>query len=523
MAKDDGISPLPRRVPGAADSPRPPTRVEQPVLPESVRQHLLVVIAEEQGRAAREPAAPPQEVEGEEASHAQPTAPDGPGPPQERTPFREEKAPPERAAALGKAGSPHKAGHPEPVAPAEQFVPPPRRPSGARDEPARPPVTSWDTPPAPLSVVQAEALTQPIPRVSELENGSPGTPVNPGVAEAAPRPERPASVPDTPTAVPETRAAAVSAPNGRMAGEHAGRRKRRPGRRYRMAGVLLSVVALITAGSLALTRYGHSASAVAPRSHRQHPASGDDPVAREQAAAWVAGQIGRTTIVSADPAMCRVLESHGVAARNLYELGPEATNPLHSTVIVATPAVRAQFGTLLSSVYAPAVLASFGSGRQGVDIREIAPRGAAAYRSLLAADLAARKSTAAELLRSNRINVSPTARKQFSAGQVDSRLEITVAAMAAKRPIYIVAFNGFAPGADANMPLRFADLVQASPGYPAGSRSVTPAFVRSMAAFLRGAAPFRPLRVETVRLAGGHAVLRIGFAAPSPFGLLGLP
>ena len=290
-----------------------------------------------------------------------------------------------------------------------------------------------------------------------------------------------------------------------------------------MVGAFLSVAILITAGSLALTLYGHSASAVAPRGHRQRPASDYDPVARDQAAAWVASQIARTTIVSADPAMCRVLESDGFPARNLYELGPEATNPLRSAVIVATPGVRAQFGTLLSSVYAPAVLASFGTSRQRVYIREIAPHGAATYRSMLAADLAARKSTAAELLSSNRINVSPTAREQLSAGQVDSRLEITVAAMATKHPIYIVAFNGFAPGADANMPLRFADVVQASPGYLSGSRSVTPGFVRSMAALLRGHVPFRPLRVETVRLAGGHHVLRIEFAAPSPIGLLGSP
>lgn len=522
MAEDNGISPLPRRVRGAADSPRPPARIEQPVLPESVRQHVLVVLAGEQERAAREPVAPQQEEEGEEAaSQAQPTAPDGPGPPPERAPFREQKAPPERAAALGKAGSPHKAGHPEPVASAEQFVPLPRRPPGAHGGPARSPVTSRDAVPAPPLVGQAEALTQPIPRVPALENRNPSALVSPGVTEAAPRPERPASVPDTPTAaVPDTCAAAVSAPNVRVVG----RRQRRPGRRYRMAGVLFSVAALITAGSLALTLYGHSASAVAPRGHRQLPASGEDPVVRDQAAAWVAGQIGRTTIVSADPAMCLVLESHGVPARNLYELGPEATNPLHSTVLVATPAVRAQFGTLLSSVYAPAVLASFGSGRQRVEIRGIAPRGAAAYRSMLAADLAARKSTAAELLLSNRINVSPTARKQFSAGQVDSRLEITVAAMAAKRPIYIVAFNSFAPGADADMPLRFADMTQESSGRLVANRSATLAFLRSMTAFLRTQpARYQPLRVETVRLADGQTVLRIGFAAPSPLGLFGLP
>jgi hypothetical protein len=499
------------------------------VLPESVRQHLLVVIAQEQERVAREPAAPRQEGE-EAASQVQPAAPDGPGPPQERPPFRGEKAPPERAAALGKAGSPHKAGDPEAAPSAEPFVPRPRRPLRADDRPAQPPITSWDAVPAPPLGVQAEAPTEPLPRIPALGHGSPRAPVNPGDTQAAPPPERPAPVPDTPTAavpdtraaaLPDTSAAAVPAPDGRVAGQQAGRRQQRPGRRYRVAGVFLSVAVLITAGSLALTLYGHSASAVAPRGHRQRPATGEDPATRDQAAAWVAGQIAPTTIVSADPAMCRVLESYGFPVRNLHELGPEVTNPLRSTVIVATPAVRAQFGTLLSSVYAPAVLASFGSGRQRVDIRETAPRGAAAYRSMLAADLAARKSTGAALWRSNRINVSPTARKQLSAGQVDARLEITVAAMAAKRPVYIVAFSGFAPGGDANMPLRFADLVQASPGYRAGSRSVAPVFVRSMVAFLRGPAPFRPLRVETVRLAGGRAVLRIEFAAPSPFGLFG--
>ena len=196
MAEDKGVSPLPRRVPGATDSPRPPTRIEQPVLPESVRQHLLVVIAEEQERVAREPAAPPQEGE-EAASQVQPTAPHGPGPPRERPPFREKRAPPERAAALGKAGSPHKAGHPEAAASAEPFVPLPRRPPRAQDRPAQPPVTSWDAAPAPPSAEQAEAPTEPFPTIPALGHGSPSAPVNLGVTETAPPPERPAPVPDT--------------------------------------------------------------------------------------------------------------------------------------------------------------------------------------------------------------------------------------------------------------------------------------------------------------------------------------
>jgi hypothetical protein len=588
MAEDNGGSPLPRRVPGATESRRPP-RVEQQVLPESVRQRLLMVIAQEQERAAREPEAPPPEEEAA-ASQARPTARGGTGPPRERTPSREEKAPPRWAAALGKAGFPHKADHPEPVAPAEQIAPLRWQPPRADDGPTRPPETTRDIVPAPPSVVRADALTEPFLRFSAPVKESPRAPVNPGVTEAAPRPEPPAAVvpealtvavpdtaaapvPDTPAAfvpdttmaalsdaptfavpaapaapvpdttmaklsdaptvavpaapaalVPDPPAAAVSAPHGRRVnGQQADQGQRRPGRRYRAAGVLFSVAALITVGSLAWTLHDHSAATTTLRSHRQRPAPGAGQVAvRNQAAAWVAAQIGRTTIVSADSAMCRELQAHGVSQRDLYALGPDTANLLRSAVIVATPAVRAQFGTLLNSAYAPAVLASFGSGRQRVDIREVATRGAAAYRSMLAADLAARKSSAAELLRSNRITVSPTARRQLSAGQVDSRLQIMVAAMAAERPIYIVAFNSFAPGADANMPLRFADLTQASSGYLVGSRPVTPAFVRSMAGFLREQpAPYRPLRVKTVRLAGGHTVLRVGFAAPSPLGLLG--
>jgi hypothetical protein len=526
MAEDNGGSPLPRRVPGATDSPRPPTKIEQPVLPESVRRRLLRVIAREQESAAGEPATPPQTAVAEE----RPTAPDGTDPPPERTPSPKEKAPPKRATALGKAGSPHKAGSPEPAPTADQAVPLPRWPGRAADRPTWPPEASGDILPDPPPVVRADALTEPFLRVSAPVQESDSASVNPAVTQAAPQPDRPTSMPDTAmgavpdtrtTAVPDTPATAVSA--GRVAGQQAVRRKRQPVRRYRVAGVLLSVTALIIGGSVVLVFYGHGTTSVTPRGHQHPPAPGDgQEAAQDQAAAWVAAQVGRTTTVSADPAMCRVLEAHGVPPRDLYELTPETNSPLRSAVIVATPAVRAQFGTLLNSAYAPAVLASFGSGRQRVDIREVAMRGAAAYRSMLAADLAARKSSSAELLRSNRITVSPTARRQLSAGQVDSRLLITVATMASKHPIYIVAFNSFAPGADVSMPLRFADLTQASPGHLVGSRPLTLRFVRSMVGFLRAQhAPYRPLQVKTVTLAGGHTVLRIGFAAPSPLGLFG--
>jgi hypothetical protein len=526
MAEDNGAKPLPRRVPGATDSPRPPTRVEQSVLPESVRQHLLMVLAEEHEYAAQEPQAPPPDKEQappqdkkQVAAPPRPWAPGGSGPPEKRTPSGEERARPERAGTLGKAGSPHKAGHPEPAAPAEPSMPPSRQPPGEHDSPPRQPVTTWDVLTAPPPVVEDEALTEPFSRISAPVKRNLTAPATPEVTEATSPPE-PEVAPNLPVAV-------APASNGRMVGQQVGHRQRRLGRGYRLAGVLVSVAVLIIAGSLGLLRHGRSATTGAPGGHRQPPASwdGQSPrsrAARSQAAAFVADQIGPGTIVSADPVMFRMLEMHGIPAKGLYELGPQTTSPLRSAVIVATPAVRAQFGTLLSSAYAPAVLASFGHGSQRVDIREVAHRGAAAYRSVLAADFVARKSSAAELLRSNRITVSPTARTQLAAGRADSRLLIMVAAMAAKRPLYIVAFNSFAPGADANMPLRFADLTPVSSGRPGGSGALTPGFVRSMVTFLQvQQAPFRPLRVAPVRLADGQSVLRIEFAAPSPLGLFG--
>ena len=493
------------------------------MLPESVRRRLLAAIAQTQDPTAvpqdDEEAAPHEE---EAASQARPMAPAGTGPPGKRTPSCKEKAPPERAAALGKAGSPHKTGHPEPAAPTGPHVPSPRQPPDVTGGPARPPETNRHVLPVPPQIVETEALTEPLPRISAPVNGSLSAPLNPPVAETPPQLERPTAVPDPPAAVPPAR-------NGHVTGQQPRRRQRRPGRHYRVAGVFFSVAALITTGSLALAHYGQSGATVAPGSQapgsqRQRSAPSPGLTSRGQAAAFVAGQIGRETVVSADPAMCRVLESHGFPARDIYELGPEETSPLRSAVVVATPVVRAQFGTVLSSVYAPTVLASFGSGRQRIDIRAVAPHGAAAYRTMLAADLAARRNSGTQLLRSNRIAVSPTARKQLSAGQVDSRLQLTLAAMAAKRPVYIVAFNSFAPGADADMPLRFADMTQQASGRLADRRSATPAFLRSMTAFLRTQpAQYRPLRVETVRLADGQTVLRIGFAAPSPLGLFGPP
>jgi hypothetical protein len=227
-------------------------------------------------------------------------------------------------------------------------------------------------------------------------------------------------------------------------------------------------------------------------------------------------------VVACDPAMCNALAAHGVPARVLYPLRPGTISPLHIEIIVATAQVRAQFGRLLSSGHAPAVLARFGVGPRRIEIRQIAEHGAAAYQAMLGADLLRRKTSGAALLRSNRIATAPIARQELSAGRVDSRLLIAIAQMASVHPMYIINFGSAAPGADPDLPLRFADLAETGRAHRPYARSA--GYVRTMVLFLHAQRiPFRPAHVATVYLAGGRKVLRIEFRAPSPLGLLSPP
>ena len=59
-------------------------------------------------------------------------------------------------------------------------------------------------------------------------------------------------------------------------------------------------------------------------------------------------------------------------------LGPGAGDPLGSDVVLGTAAVRGLFGSRLAAVYAPEVLAGFGTGPARIDVRIVAPDGSAA-------------------------------------------------------------------------------------------------------------------------------------------------
>jgi hypothetical protein len=197
-------------------------------------------------------------------------------------------------------------------------------------------------------------------------------------------------------------------------------------------------------------------------------------------------------------------------------LQPTTPDPYGSELVIATADVRSEFGSKLAAVYAPEVIASFGTGTGRIDVRVIAPHGPAAFQAALRADLRTRKSSGAQLLRNHKIRVSATARAQLAAGQVDERLLTIIAFMAAGHPLDVVDFGSVAPGASPSVPLRFADLSVTD----AAAHMTSPAYERALKALAHSeVAPYVPLSVGTVRLADGQTVLRIEFAAPSPVGL----
>jgi hypothetical protein len=211
--------------------------------------------------------------------------------------------------------------------------------------------------------------------------------------------------------------------------------------------------------------------------------------------------------------MCAVLEARGFPAGDLLTLGSAASDPLGSAVIVSTAAVRSEFGSRLTSVYAPTLIASFGSGSARVDVRVYAAGGAAVYLAALRADQQVRENLGRVLLRNSRVSATPTARAQLAAGQVDTRLLAILATLSGQGPVSVVAFGDSGPGASPGVPLRAAELAS-PPGAKAG-------YLPSVLALLHAQQPpYLANSATLARLSDGLQIVRIEFAAPSPLGLL---
>jgi serine/threonine protein kinase len=281
--------------------------------------------------------------------------------------------------------------------------------------------------------------------------------------------------------------------------------------RWRAVAFLASVLLAGGVGGLALilSPHGPSPEPKRPAGARSVPNQKQtaEAKARTQAVTWILQQVSRAVVVSCDSDVCTELAQRGFP--NTDPLGPGSLDPLGSTLVVATAAIRAQFGSRLASVYAPVVIASFGSGNARIEIREMFSGGTSA----LQADLQARKTSDAQILANSRVTVSAIARAQLRSGDIDPRLPTLIAAITAAYPVRIVDFGDHGPGGGPASLLRSMDLAT----HVSAARLAAPAYTRWIQALVKAQnTVYLPASSELVTLPGGQTVLRIEFAAPSP-------
>jgi hypothetical protein len=272
--------------------------------------------------------------------------------------------------------------------------------------------------------------------------------------------------------------------------------------RWRLITVALALALGVIAALQFAGVFTRTATPGAPPVRGASPAGPVSPAAaaQSQAATWIASQVSGDAIIACYPVMCAALQAQGVLAGRLMPMRPGTVDPAGANVMVTAPSV--------SSTYAaPALIASFGSGQARIEVRATEAGGAAEYAAALRADLAARKSAGAQLLRNWHITFTAQDATRLRAGQVDTRLLATLAALAAQYSFQVTAFGDASPGAA--VPLREVTIT-AGPGGTVDLKAAL-ALVREQTA------PYLPARAA---LAASGAALSIEFAAPGPLGLL---
>ena len=288
---------------------------------------------------------------------------------------------------------------------------------------------------------------------------------------------------------------------------------RRTSRRQR--GVLvLSAIAAMALGALVTLAFTQQ-RAQAPTPRPSNPAQNTPSqlaialANRDQAAAWIAAQVLPGTDIECDTLMCAALQAAGVSAGNLLVMQTTTQDPMGATVVVATPAVRNQFGSRLASVYAPLLMAQFGTGPERIEVLYLAPDGTVTFNASLAPDRAARIAAGEQLLANKRVQASAAARSALLTGNVDPRLLITLPALAHEMPLRLVAFDDSSPGAA--VPLRGAEL--------SASASVG---LSAILTFLTAQqAQYKPSLFKKVELADGQWVVIVQYDAPGWMGFKG--
>ena len=293
-----------------------------------------------------------------------------------------------------------------------------------------------------------------------------------------------------------------------------GRRRRTAARRrWRAVTVLGSALLVAGLGGMAFALAGPGTPPARPTGGRHagtSPPFDNETAVRNRAVIWIMHQVSRAAVVGCDAQVCTDLHSRGMPYANLLTLGPQSNDPLGADLVVDTATVRAQFRDRLH-VWAPAIIAAFGSGNARIEIRLEFPGGATSYRAVQGAYLRARKLADVQLLTNSSIKLSATATAQLRSGEIDPRLPELIALMVHYHPLQIVDFGDQSPGGGPASLLRSLDLATADP--PAHLTSS--AYINWMRSFIRAQrSKYHPaLTLVTIR---GQRMLRIGYGAPSP-------
>ena len=216
--------------------------------------------------------------------------------------------------------------------------------------------------------------------------------------------------------------------------------------------------------------------------------------------------------MSCDALVCAKLAGSGISSSNLLPLGPTSNDPLGSDLVVAIATVRNQFHSRLA-VYAPATIASFGTGNARIDIRWVYPGGAKAYSVALPAALRVRKGADAQLLTNSNIRFSATARAQLLSGQVDPWLPDLIVIMAYRASVVHRGLPQPVAWRRTRQPPAVGGPGDERPGgapHACGISRLDRSFIHTQRA------EYQPVWVQQVTLRTGQAVLRIGYGAPSP-------
>jgi Protein kinase domain len=335
----------------------------------------------------------------------------------------------------------------------------------------------------------------------------PEAPALPADEEASRAPPAPAMVPEAPHASDNGAIGARPVPGGPSAPRA---RTARDRWRWRVAAVLL--IAGLGGAALALAQQGTPSARPKDGHPGSSPPLSNEAAVRNEAVTWILHQVSRSAAVACDSLVCNELASRRFPGANLLIIGPQTNDPLGADLVVSTAAVRAQLRGRLASVWAPAIIAAFGSGNARIEIRLQFPGGATSYNAVKGAYLHARKLIDAQLLTNRSITFSATAKAQLRSGEIDPRLPELLAIMAHRHRVQVVDFGDRSPGGGPASLLRSMDLATANP--PAHLTSS--AYIDSMRSFIRAQRSKYHPALSRVKLASGQTVLRIGYGAPSP-------